>query len=67
MLKKIVIALAAIVAICKLATSAKVNQNRTSRERKAKRLAEKLFFKLTRKGDRYSLCRTAGLSGPGGF
>jgi hypothetical protein len=48
----------------KLATSAKVNQNRTSRERKAKRLAEKMFFKLTRKGDRYSLCRTAGLSGP---
>jgi hypothetical protein len=41
-----------------------VHQNLTSRERKAKRLAEKMFFKLTREGDRYSLCRTAGLSGP---
>ena len=35
-----------------------------SRERKAKRLANKMFFKLTREGDHYSLCRTVGLSGP---
>jgi len=47
-----------------MATSAKVHQNLTNRERKAKHLAEKMFFKLTRKGDRYSLCRTVGLSGP---
>jgi hypothetical protein len=34
------------------------------RERKVRRLADKLFFKLDRKGDRYSLHRTAGVSGP---
>jgi hypothetical protein len=39
-------------------------ENLTSRQRKAKRLAEKLYFKLTREGNRYSLCRTVGLSGP---
>lgn len=39
-------------------------KNLTSRERKAKRLADKLFFKLTREAGRYSLCRTVGLSGP---
>lgn len=46
-----------------------VAQPRTSRkddlarrERKAKRLADKLFFKLDRQGDRYSLFRTAGVS-----
>ena len=33
------------------------------RERKAKRLADKLFFKLDRQGSRYSLRRTAGVSG----
>ena len=33
------------------------------RERKAKRLAAKLFFKLDRQGIRYSLRRTAGVSG----
>jgi hypothetical protein len=33
------------------------------REHKAKRLAEKLFFKLDR-GEGYALCRTAGMSGP---
>ena len=33
------------------------------RERKAKRLAHKLFFKLDRLGSRYSLRRTAGVSG----
>jgi hypothetical protein len=32
------------------------------RERKAKRLAAKLFFKLDRQGIRYSLRRTAGVS-----
>ena len=32
-------------------------------ERKAKRLAAKLFFKLDRQGIRYSLRRTAGVSG----
>ena len=31
------------------------------RERKAKRLADKLFFKLDRQGRRYSLRRTAGV------
>jgi hypothetical protein len=41
-----------------------VHQNFISRERKAKRLADQMFFKLKRHGDRYSLCRTAGLSGP---
>ena len=33
------------------------------RERKAKRLAAKLFFELDRQGIRYSLRRTAGVSG----
>ena len=33
------------------------------RERKAKRLADKLFFKLDRQGSRYSLRRTAAVSG----
>jgi hypothetical protein len=33
------------------------------RERKAKRLADKLFFKLDRQGNLYSLRRTAGVSG----
>ena len=33
------------------------------RERKAKRLADKLFFELDRQGIRYSLRRTAGVSG----
>ena len=33
------------------------------RERKAKRLADKLFFKLDRQGSRYSLCHTAAVSG----
>ena len=32
------------------------------RERKAKRLAAKLFFELDRQGIRYSLRRTAGVS-----
>lgn len=31
--------------------------------RKAKRLADKLFFKLDRQGSRYSLRRTAAVSG----
>ena len=30
------------------------------RERKAKRLAEKMFFHLEREGDHYTLWRTAG-------
>jgi hypothetical protein len=52
-----------------MATSAKVHQDLTSRERKVKRLAKSMYFKLTRQkltrqGDRYSLCRTVGLSGP---
>ena len=33
------------------------------RERKAKRLADKLFFKLDRQGSHYSLRRTTGVSG----
>ena len=33
------------------------------RERKAKRLAHTLFFELDREGSRYSLRRTAGVSG----
>ena len=33
------------------------------RERKAKRLADKLLFKLDRQGSRYSLRRTAAVSG----
>jgi len=33
------------------------------RERKAKRLADNLFFKLDRQGNLYSLRRTAGVSG----
>ena len=33
------------------------------RERKAKRLADKLFFELDRQGNLYSLRRTAGVSG----
>ena len=33
------------------------------RERGAKRLADKLFFKLDRQGNLYSLRRTAGVSG----
>jgi hypothetical protein len=41
-----------------------VHQKPSSRERKAKRLADKMFFKLKRQGDRYSLCRTVGLPGP---
>jgi hypothetical protein len=32
------------------------------RERRVKLLAHKLFFKLDRDGDRYSLYRTAGVS-----
>jgi hypothetical protein len=47
-----------------MATSAKVHPDLTSRERKVKRLAKSMYFKLTRQGDRYSLCRTVGLSGP---
>jgi hypothetical protein len=47
-----------------MATFAKMHQDLASRERKAKRLAKKMYFKLTRQGDRYSLCRTVGLSGP---
>ena len=41
------------------------NKNRdvVRRERKAKRLADKLFFKLDRQGNLYSLRRTAGVSG----
>jgi hypothetical protein len=38
-------------------------ENVTCRERKAKRLADKLFFTLDRQGSRYSLSRTAGVSG----
>jgi hypothetical protein len=38
--------------------------NVARRDRKAKqRLANKLFLKLDRQGTRYSLCRTAGVSG----
>ena len=36
----------------------------TSRERKARRLAEKMFFKLERQGDHYTLWRTAGIPEP---
>jgi len=39
-------------------------RNVANRERKVKHLAKQMFFRLTREGDRYSLCRTAGLSGP---
>ena len=35
-----------------------------SRERKAKRLADKMFFHLEREGDRYTLWRTAGVPEP---
>ena len=35
-----------------------------SRERKARRLAEKMFFKLEREGDHYTLWRTAGIPEP---
>ena len=38
-------------------------ENVARRERKAKRLAHKLFFKLDRQSSRYSLLRTAGVSG----
>ena len=47
-----------------MATSAKVHPDLSSRERKVKRLSKSMYFKLTRQGDRYSLCRTVGLSGP---
>jgi hypothetical protein len=40
-----------------------MHQDLASRERKAMRLAKKMYFKLTRQGDRYSLCRTVCLSG----
>jgi len=35
-----------------------------NRERKARRLAEKMFFKLEREGDHYTLWRTAGIPEP---
>jgi hypothetical protein len=38
-------------------------ENVARRERKAKRLANKLFFKFDCQGSRYSLRRTAGVSG----
>ena len=47
-----------------MATLAKMHQDLASRERKAMRLAKKMYFKLTRQGDCYSPCRTVGLSGP---
>ena len=37
-------------------------ENVARRARKAKRLADKLFFKLDRQGSRYSLRRTTGVS-----
>jgi hypothetical protein len=41
-----------------------MRKNDSARERKVRRLAEKMFFKLEREGDHYTLWRTAGIPEP---